>query len=398
MGGNKDGTGTSSIGSPSAGSTSNLDNSVRNSQGVFASISKSLTSANMDGNNTSAAGTNNASVEMSTPTGGSASANTDEIYNSGVERVADKMLSSISKSLHRKGYPGLIDMSTASVASSDTSPSLSSLFGLDQFQNAIVSSTSSSNTKPTSHYMFESIMEKMEETATQYMGAMYVGALMGAAVVSGLFVGVVTCSGIVVGLRDIPSMVWSWYRHRRLQYFPHRSTDSSSPALQNTSDSSSDLEQHQTTSREFKREENTAVFSDMRHQADVVHVGGNFRRSGDFFLIQGRVSNHSSSSSSSSNDSTEDNIPNQCRECLDYIGVALGKQRLGWNHVCKVTAYLVTDRCDAQTFRTILSEYPIGNNNMTNQHKNTMITIVYVQRLEQEHAPLQVEVMASDSS
>eukprot|EP00978_Attheya_sp_CCMP212_P048991 scaffold601902_cov63-Attheya_sp.AAC.1 len=288
MGGSKDGTGSSSTSGPSGGSASNVGNSGGNSEGVFATFSKSLTSANMDGNNTSAAGMNNASVGVSTPAGGSASA--DEACNSGVERVADKMLSSISKSLHRKRYPGLIDMSTASVASSDASPSLSSLFGLDQFQNAIVSSTSSGNTKTSSNYMFESIMEKMEETATQYMGAMYVGALMGAAVVSGLVVGAVTCSGIVVGLREIPSMLWSWYRHRRLQYFPHRSTDPSSPALHNTSDdSSSDLaEYHQATSREFKSEENNALFSDLRHQADVVHMGGNFGRRGDIFLIQGR--------------------------------------------------------------------------------------------------------------
>jgi len=78
----------------------------------------------------------------------------------------------------------------------------------------------------------------------------------------------------------------------------------------------------------------------------------------------------------------------QCRECLDRIGVLLSKQSLGWQHVRKMTAYLVSSKCTAVDFRAVMNEYPFPKD-------NSITTVLFVQELEMEHAVVQVEVIAS---
>eukprot|EP00554_Chaetoceros_debilis_P011027 CAMPEP_0194112036 /NCGR_PEP_ID=MMETSP0150-20130528/10883_1 /TAXON_ID=122233 /ORGANISM="Chaetoceros debilis, Strain MM31A-1" /LENGTH=373 /DNA_ID=CAMNT_0038801607 /DNA_START=253 /DNA_END=1374 /DNA_ORIENTATION=+ len=100
----------------------------------------------------------------------------------------------------------------------------------------------------------------------------------------------------------------------------------------------------------------------------------------------------------------------QCRECLDLITVSLGKRRLLWDDVLKITAFLVIGQCEAAVFREILKEYPIcidENENGSNEKSSKSvslderrvcsISVLYVQRLEDEAASVQIEALVQNS-
>ena len=78
----------------------------------------------------------------------------------------------------------------------------------------------------------------------------------------------------------------------------------------------------------------------------------------------------------------------QCRECLDCISAVLGKHTFMWQHVKRIHAFVVVDRCDGDTFRSVLSEYPI------NRH-DIIVSIYFVPMLEQASACIQIEALAS---
>ncbi len=102
----------------------------------------------------------------------------------------------------------------------------------------------------------------------------------------------------------------------------------------------------------------------------------------------------------------------QCRQCLNSLTISLGKRRLLWDDVLKITAYLVIHQCDARIFRNVLKEFPIREDididvdgttrSSTNDDglrrcapsSSCSIVIVYVQQLEDENSSVQLEALA----
>ena len=84
----------------------------------------------------------------------------------------------------------------------------------------------------------------------------------------------------------------------------------------------------------------------------------------------------------------------QCRDCLDHLSAVLGEHLLVWADVRRLTAFLVIGRCDGPTFRSVLAEYPLGGG-----EGNAVVTsVVYVQALERESTFVQLEALASAPS
>jgi enamine deaminase RidA (YjgF/YER057c/UK114 family) len=81
-----------------------------------------------------------------------------------------------------------------------------------------------------------------------------------------------------------------------------------------------------------------------------------------------------------------DHAAEQCRQCLNSITISLAKQRMQWKQVLRITVHLASDRCDAGTFRSVLEEYPC-------LEKETVVSIVFVERLEDDHASVQIEAL-----
>ena len=85
----------------------------------------------------------------------------------------------------------------------------------------------------------------------------------------------------------------------------------------------------------------------------------------------------------------------QCIECLDAITISLAKHKLTWDQILRISVYLALNAddsscqytsCDASTFRQVLKEYPWNAD-------RTVVSILYVQRLEDETACVEVEAL-----
>jgi hypothetical protein len=70
------------------------------------------------------------------------------------------------------------------------------------------------------------------------------------------------------------------------------------------------------------------------------------------------------------------------------VSALLSKQAMAWSHDKRVAVLLVTDRCDAGMFRNVLSEYPLDQS-------SSIVSCIYVQRLEQAHATVEIEVLSA---
>ncbi len=96
-----------------------------------------------------------------------------------------------------------------------------------------------------------------------------------------------------------------------------------------------------------------------------------------------------------------DDVPAQYRSCLDSITASLKKHSLQWNNVANVSTKLVStaigsssvdnDDKNAQIFRSMLNEYIVTSS----QKRNTLVSISFVSRLEDRNSKVQVEVLAS---
>ena len=89
---------------------------------------------------------------------------------------------------------------------------------------------------------------------------------------------------------------------------------------------------------------------------------------------------------SDTTDKIDDHAAEQCRQCLNSITISLAKQRMQWKQVLRITVHLASGRCDAGTFRSVLKEYPC-------LEKETVVSIVFVERLEDDHASVQIEAL-----
>ena len=74
----------------------------------------------------------------------------------------------------------------------------------------------------------------------------------------------------------------------------------------------------------------------------------------------------------------------QCDNSLNMINLALGKNSMIWSDVARLTVYLVEGKCDADLFRSRLREFPFSG----------MISLIFVHRLEDEAAVVQLEALA----
>mmetsp|Transcript_65405 Transcript_65405/g.77422 ORF Transcript_65405/g.77422 Transcript_65405/m.77422 type:complete len:319 (-) Transcript_65405:195-1151(-) len=242
------------------------------------------------------------------------------------------------------------------------------------------------------------ISTRFEQIMSEYLSAVTLGAMLGAAVTTGVIFGTLAASGAVSSIKALPSL-WSWAigadkgtslskrddmegrsenfddvvsvtknndtRKSNNGNFSKRG-DNEYCLYENYRDNYENEEKQHQSSSEINNEQNGSV--------SLVYVG----EAGPFTIIRGDVKPFRGVPVSSIN---------QCRECLDSLGVLLGKHDLRWNDVRKLTVYLMVDQCNASVFRNVLREYPLPT-------KNVVTTVLYVQRLEDEYAVVQVEAFA----
>ena len=201
-----------------------------------------------------------------------------------------------------------------------------------------------------------SFSSRLEQLMSEYLAAITVGAAMGAAVATGISVGILAMSGMLRLTRDYVPLLGRWAFQRT------KSNSSNKPnAIQYDSSANNGGA-------------NGTLSSPPESQVSVIRKG----TPDQLVILKGCAKHHLSQSS----------CLDQCRECLDAVSVSLSKQSMAWSHVKRVAVFLVTDRCDAGMFRNVLSEYPLDQS-------SCIVSCMYVQRLEQAHAMVEIEVLAA---
>ena len=201
-----------------------------------------------------------------------------------------------------------------------------------------------------------SFSSKLEQLISEYLAAITVGAAMGAAVATGISVGVLAMSGMLRLTRDYVPLLCQW----AFQRTKSNSSNKSNAIQYDSSANNGGM--------------NGTVSSPPESQVSVIRKG----TPEQLVILKGCAKHHLSQSS----------CLDQCRECLDAVSALLSKQAMAWSHVKRVAVFLVADRCDAGMFRNVLSEYPLDQS-------SCIVSCMYVQRLEQAHAMVEIEVLAA---
>jgi len=192
------------------------------------------------------------------------------------------------------------------------------------------------------------LLQKLEHLVTHNTQVLVIGAALGAAISAGVAIGLFSAWSVFSGFTGKP--FGGLYRKTK-SWLGHNGGDGSG------SDSSTNIDRQD--------------HNNPQHMNTVK-------------IIQGHTI--SSTFANLSTVSAQD----QCRQCLDAITASLGKQRLAWDSVLRISAHLKSDcdcdrNCDATVFREVLKEYPM--------EEGTAVVILYVQRLEEENACVQVEAL-----
>ena len=271
-------------------------------------------------------------------------------------------MTATSTDTNASAVPDVGGSTTASKSPSKSGSGLS-LYFPDLFKSDTFDLTKYINREQASTVILPSFAAMVEQLISDYLVAMTVGAAVGAAVATGVSVGLVAMSGMLrISGVYVPAL-YQWI-------FPTRTNKGSVDLSGRSPNSLSNAiipEKGQSTG-----ESQRAAQAIQDSQVSVVHQGPNNQ-----LILMKAVSNSTSSSSLV-----------QCRACLNSVGALLSKQDMSWSDVKRISAFLVTDRCDGYTFRQALSEYPWHS-------ESTILSLMFVQRLEQENSIVEVEVLAA---
>lgn len=212
--------------------------------------------------------------------------------------------------------------------------------------------------------MISHVTQRLEERFTNFMAnntmqitttGIFLGALAGAAVATGVIMGMMAAGAAASDY--VPQFMQLLKRSRRRRTI---GKGSSKPSIQ----------EHQNIDPPTPEDRET---TNTQKSTSVVSANG------PLVIVQA----HPSSSLTTT-------AREQCQSCLQNIESEL-PEGLQWNHVRRLTVYLVSGKCHASTFRRVLEEY----NNHNNNTSSMMVSVLYVQQLEEEAAVLQIEAMAS---
>jgi enamine deaminase RidA (YjgF/YER057c/UK114 family) len=213
------------------------------------------------------------------------------------------------------------------------------------------------------------IIDKMEDLVRGNLKVLIVGAGLGAAI----------CAGVGIGLFMAVQMLQSMGNPKAIKSV--RSTDQ---------DQDNDNTNRRSHWWNFMNRSTQRLFRPLsfRGAGDVPRLNGVASTEGNHYhdglkIIKGCISSISTCCKEPLCSSKDPQ--GQCQQCLDSITVALGKERLSWDRVLRINIHLVEEKCDAKVFRDTLKGYPV---------KDEMpVSIVYVQKLEDEHAFVEIEAL-----
>jgi hypothetical protein len=229
----------------------------------------------------------------------------------------------------------------------------------------------------------------LNEFISQHFIAIALGATVGAAVATGIAVGLLASASVVhaganyvvmPAISQWSALLAARVRRRGNKQQPKLPTVSSKAAFIDTQAVNQQLqppEQQQQNGSDVQKSDG----EDSCDAVAVVHLSGN----NGIWIIKGSIRPIITAVS----------IPSsleQCRECLESIATSLRKHQMSLQHVRRWTLYLTSRCCKSDFVRALRLEYPQID------LQQTMISYFFVQQLEDEHAVVQMEAMASFAS
>lgn len=235
---------------------------------------------------------------------------------------------------------------------------------------------------------------------SQQFYSMSAGLFLGAAVISGLMVGTALSAGIFYQLyyRHVgvvvpkPSATTDTERRRFFSFLnPLRKVSIISSSADPNARNHDVPKRKALSSDTIVKEDTQPLVSDTTSDDEFENSAVSFINVGGTSLlyIRGDVRRRSSLITTTGNKGDIAKI--QCEECFRSVEASLSKNRLSWSDVRKLTVFLVLGECNIHTVRGVMEEYPFPKD-------RAVTTFLFVQRLEIEHAVVQMEVIAASST
>ena len=219
---------------------------------------------------------------------------------------------------------------------------------------------------------------------------MYKRQILGAAVATGVMIGMVAVMGAAANSSAYSKMARQWQNAMTRTYLN---------LMGHNKRGAVDTSKGTTAQDEQSDEKEKILHPDVASIADNVSSTGSttamttatsVSSHGPLVILQGNP------------DNTSKNLTDQCQSCLDSIHADLQtRYGMSWKHVRRLTAYIVAGRCEAHAFRRVLQEYTARATADADAADAItalpLVSILFVQQLEDENALVQVEAIATTS-
>ena len=224
--------------------------------------------------------------------------------------------------------------------------------------------------------IISSVSQQLEDKVAQFVTetlqvtttGVFLGAVVGAAVATGVMVGMMSmlATGVVGG--ESMAYLYRFWRPAKV----------TTPTTTTTT-TTTKKEDHKDSPKQTAPSSQTALTT------SVVTTG-------PLFILQANPTTATATTTTTTHD--EDTAEKQCVSCLQHLEASLTQQDMVWEDVRRLTVYLVSGRCDAKTFRNTFQTYYSGGGG-GGGGEQPLISILFVQQLEDPAAMLQIEAMAS---
>lgn len=211
--------------------------------------------------------------------------------------------------------------------------------------------------KEVSKQITDSFNRNLQITTT---GVLF-GALLGSAIATGVIIGTIATTSAIANSEYVPLL------YKRVLRFWNRVAKDHMKKIQDDTEKKEE---------DLSKDESSESITGASFSSSSVSTGSTV-------IVQGNPTGITA----------KQTADEQCRTCLQGVAHSLESRGLTWRDVHRVTAYLVTGKCDGATFRHALAETTTTENN--DKSSSQIVSVLFVQQLENEDAILQVEVLAS---
>jgi len=220
----------------------------------------------------------------------------------------------------------------------------------------------------------------------------WVGAILGAAVATGVMIGMVAVMGAAANSSAYSKMARQWQNAMTRTYLNLMGHNKRGAVDTSKGTAAQDEQSDEKEKMKLQPDDGAPTADNVSSTGSTTAMTSatSVSSHGPLVILQGNP------------DNTSKNSTDQCQSCLDSIHADLQtRYGMSWKHVRRLTAYIVAGRCEAHAFRRVLQEYTARATADADAADAItalpLVSILFVQQLEDENALVQVEAIATTS-